>query len=163
MRRLIILLLGFGMLLTGCSNKTNVKEVEVYKAEDIPFKDGSGRVTISFESAMLDDGGAIIDGIIDVIVLAKGLKSTANYEISLKGDNNHGVVFGPKENVELRFGTMVGETSFQPNQQGELFVSMKNPVRIISKAKEVQVVVSEDGKEVLGTDPFILSKKISNR
>jgi hypothetical protein len=158
MRRIIILLLGFGLLLTGCSNKASVTEIGIFKAEDIPFEDGSGRVTIAFEDIILDDGVSI-DGIIDVIVLAKGLKPTANYEVSLKGDNNQGVVFGPKENVKIRFGTMVGETSFQPNEQGELYVSMKNPLRIISKAKEVRVVVLEEGKEVLRTEPFIVSKK----
>ncbi|WP_043929809.1 hypothetical protein [Bacillus sp. EB01] len=158
MRSMFIFLLGFGMLLAGCSTKASFKEVEVYKAEDISFEDGSGRVTISFEDAMLDDG-AIVDGIIDVIVLAKGLDPTAKYEISLRGGNNRGVDFGPKENVNLRLGTMVGETVFQPNQQGELFVSMKNPLRIISKAKEVRVVVSIDGKEVLRSEPFIMSNK----
>lgn len=97
----------------------------------------------------------IVEGTIDVIVLAKGLKPTANYEISLEGDN----VFGPKENIEIRFGTMVGETLFQPNEQGELYVSMKNPLRIISNAKEVRVIVSENEKEVLRTEPFIVLKK----
>lgn len=160
MRIIIIFLLGFGMLLTGCSNKASVIEVGVYKAEDIPFKDGSGRVTIIFEDAQIDEGGAIIDGIIDVIVLAKGLKPTGNYEIALEGDNNPVVVFGPGENVEFRLGTMVGETLLQPNHQGELFVSMKNPVRLISKVKAVRVVVSEDGKKVLKTEPFIMSKKL---
>ncbi|MFS0574981.1 hypothetical protein AB1K83_05065 [Sporosarcina sp. 179-K 3D1 HS] len=159
MRSIIIILLGFGLLLTGCSNEASVIEVGVYKAEDIPFEDGSGRVTIAFEDTILDDG-AIVEGIIDVIVLAKELKTTANYEISLEGDNHQGVVFGPKENVEIRFGTIVGETLFQPNEQGELYVSMKNPLRIISNAKEVRVIVSENGKEVLRTEPFIVSKKI---
>jgi hypothetical protein len=158
MRRIIIFLFGFGLLLTGCSNKASITEVGAFKAEDIPFEDGSGRVTIAFEDIILDDG-AISEGTIDVIVLAKGLKPTANFEISLKGDNNQGVVFGPKENVKIRFGNMVGETLFQPNEQGELYVSMKNPLRIISKAKEVRVVVSEDGKEVLKTEPFVVSKK----
>ncbi|WP_445477402.1 hypothetical protein ACULLL_12805 [Lysinibacillus irui] len=158
MRRIIITLLGFGLILTGCSNEASVTEVRAYKAEDIPFEDGSGRVTIAFEDTILDDG-AIVEGIIDVIVLAKGLKPTTNYEISLKGDNNQGVVFGPKENINIRFGTMVGETLFQPNEQGELYVSMKNPLRIISNAKEVRVIVSENEKEVLRTEPFIVSKK----
>lgn len=158
MRRIIITLLVFGLILMGCSNKANVTEVTVYKAQDIPFEDGSGRVTIAFEDTILDDG-AIVEGIIDVIVLAKGLKPTAFYEISLKGDNNQGVVFGPKENINIRFGTMVGESLFQPNEQGELYVSMKNPLRIISNAKEVCVIVSENEKEVLRTEPFIVSKK----
>ncbi len=54
---------------------------------------------------------------------------------------------------------MVGETLFQPNEQGELYVSMKNPLRIILNAKQVRVIVSENDKEVLRTEPFILSKK----
>lgn len=158
MRRNIITFLVFGLVLMGCSNKASVTEVTVYKAEDIPFEDGSGRVTIAFEDTILDDG-VIVEGTIDVIVLAKGLKPTANYEISLEGDNNQGVVFGPQENIEIRFGTMVGETLFQPNEQGELYVSMKNPLRIISNAKEVRVIVSENEKEVLRTEPFIVFKK----
>ncbi|ALC90648.1 hypothetical protein AM500_13275 [Bacillus sp. FJAT-18017] len=162
MRRINILLLGFGMILAGCSNKESVKEVEAYKAEDVPFEAESGRVTILFEDPLFDDG-AITDGIIDVIVLAKKLDPAANYEISLRGDNKQGVVFGPIENVELRFGTMVGETLFQPNEQGELYVSMKNPLRIISEAKEIRVIVTEGGKEVLRTEPFKVSKKLRNR
>ncbi|WP_059173994.1 hypothetical protein [Bacillus sp. FJAT-27445] len=173
MRWIIIILLGMGMVLTGCSNKGNVIEVEVFKAEDIPFEKGSGRATIVFETPFFDngtiihnfsedelsEGGKIIDGMIDVIVLAKELKPSGNYEILLKGDSNQGVVFGPKENVEIRFGSMVGETLFQPNEQGELFVSMKNPLRVISNAEEIRVIVLEDGKEVLRTEPFIVSKK----
>lgn len=155
MRSIIIILLGFG-LLTGCSKEASVIEVGAYMAEDIPFEDGTGRVTIAFED--LIDDGTIDDGVIDVIVLAKGLKPTANYKISLGGDNNQGVAFGPEENVEIRFGTMVGATLFQPNEQGELYVSMKNPLRIIN-GKEVRVIVSEKGKEVLRTQPFIVSKK----
>ena len=154
MRSISIILLGFGLVLTGCSNEESVTEVRAYMAEDIPLKDGSGRVTIAFEQ-MIDD--TIEDGIIDVIVLVKGLKPTANYEISLGGDNSEGVVFGPKENVEVRFGTMVGGTLFQPNEQGELYVSMKNPLRIIN-GKEVRVYVSENGKEVLSSQLFMVSK-----
>ncbi|WP_155922207.1 hypothetical protein [Bacillus sp. EB01] len=154
----MVLLLGFGLFFGGCSNKEGIKEVEAYKAEDVSFEDETGRVTILFEDPFIDEG-EITDGIFNVIVLAKGLDPTANYDISLRGDNNQGVNFGPKENVELRFGTIVGETLFQPNQQGELFVSMKNPLRIISKAKEIRVIVSEDGKEVLRTEPFKVSKK----
>lgn len=156
MRSFIIILLGFGLLLTGCSNGASVTEVGAYMAEDIPFEDGTGRVTIVYEEII--DDSTIDDGIIDVIVLAKGLTPTGNYEISLGGDNNGGVVFGPEENVEIRFGTMVGGTLFQPNEQGELYVSMKNPLRIID-GKEVRVIVSENGKEVLRTQPFIVSKK----
>lgn len=154
MRSIIIILLGFGLVLTGCSKEESVTEVRAYMAEDIPLEDGSGRVTIAFEQ-IIDD--TIEDGIIDVIVLVKGLKPTANYEISLGGDNSEGVVFGPKENVEVRFGTMVGGTLFQPNEQGELYVSMKNPLRIIN-GKEVRVYVSENGKEVLSSQPFMVSK-----
>ena len=153
----VIILLGLGLLLTGCSNEESVTEVGAYMAEDIPFEDGTGRVTIAFEEPILDEG-KIADGLIDVIVLAKGLKPNANYEISLGRDANQGVVFGPKENVELRFGNIVGETLFQPNEQGELYVSMKNPLRVID-GKEVRVIVSENGKEVLRTQPFIVSKK----
>ncbi|MEK3976581.1 hypothetical protein MKZ20_16855 [Psychrobacillus sp. FSL K6-2684] len=155
MRSIIIILLGFGLVLTGCSNEESVTEVKAYMAEDIPLEDGSGRVTIAFEQII--DDSTIEDGIIDVIVLVKGLKPTANYEISLGGDNSEGVVFGPKENVEVRFGTMVGGTLFQPNEQGELYVSMKNPLRIIN-GKEVRVYVSENGKEVLSSQPFMVSK-----
>lgn len=155
MRSISIILLGFGLVLTGCSNEESVTEVRAYMAEDIPLKDGSGRVTIAFEQIIEDS--TFEDGIIDVIVLVKGLKPTANYEISLGGDNSEGVVFGPKENVEVRFGTMVGGTLFQPNEQGELYVSMKNPLRIIN-GKEVRVYVSENGKEVLSSQLFMVSK-----
>lgn len=155
MRSISIILLGFGLVLTGCSNEESVTEVRAYMAEDIPLKDGSGRVTIAFEQIIEDS--TFEDGIIDVIVLVKGLKPTANYEISLGGDNSEGVVFGPKENVEVRFGTMVGGTLFQPNEQGELYVSMKNPLRIID-GKEARVYVSENGKEVLSSQLFMVSK-----
>ncbi|WP_281203356.1 hypothetical protein, partial [Cytobacillus kochii] len=67
----------------------------------------------------ISDEVAISDGLIEVIVSAKGLKHSVNYEISLEGEKNQGVVFGPKENVKITFGTMVGDTLFKPNEQGE--------------------------------------------
>lgn len=85
MRSIIIIFFGLGLLLAGCSNEASVTEVGAYMAEDKPFEDGVGRVTIAFES--LIDDSKIDDGIIDVIVLAKGLKPTANYEISLGREN----------------------------------------------------------------------------
>lgn len=62
---------------TGCSNKASVAEVGVFKAEDIPFEDGSGRVTIAFKDITLDDS-AIIEGIIDVIILANSREVPKN-------------------------------------------------------------------------------------
>lgn len=159
MRNIIVFIFGLVLLLTGCSTETGITEVGVYKAEDIHFEDGSGRVTIVFEEPYINDG-AVVDGLIDVIVLAKGLNPNEKYEISLKGENNQGVIFGPKENINLRFGVIEGETLFHPNKQGELFVSMKNPIRVVSEANEVRVIVSQGGKEILRTNPFILAKKV---
>lgn len=150
MCRIIIILLGLGLFVTGCSNEEAVMEVEAYTAEDVPFEEGTGRVTITFED--LFEG----DGAIDIIVLAKGLKPTGNYEITLGESREQGILFGPEANVEIRFGTMNGETSFQPNEQGELYVSMKNPLRVMD-GKEIRVFVSEDGKEVLISEPFRVS------
>ncbi|MEK5108788.1 hypothetical protein LG276_05430 [Cytobacillus kochii] len=162
MRNVIVYLLGFGIFLIGCSNESSIIKVEAYKAEDIPFEEGSGRVTIAVNEPISDEV-AISDGLIEVIVSAKGLKHSANYEISLEGEKNQGVVFGPKENVKITFGTMVGDTLFKPNEQGELFVSMQNPLRIVLNVKETRVVVSEDGKEILRTEPFIVSEKLPNK
>ncbi len=61
-------------------------EIGAYTAKDIPFEVGTGRVTIAFEEPILEDG-KITDGLIDVVVLAKGIKPNSNYEISLGGDN----------------------------------------------------------------------------
>ncbi|MFC4408877.1 hypothetical protein ACFOZY_00365 [Chungangia koreensis] len=157
MRRIVISILVLGLFVTGCSNEEAVMEVEVYTAEDIPFEDGTGRVTIAVED--INDDGSSVDGIIDIIVLAKGLKPTGNYKISFGESSQQGIVFGPEENVVIRFGTMDGKTSFQPNEQGELYVSMKNPLRVIH-GKEVRVFVLENGKEVLRSEPFRVSNEI---
>ncbi|MCK6208190.1 hypothetical protein KZX50_22375 [Bacillus infantis] len=135
MRSVIVFILGFGLLLTGCTNDSSVTKVEAYKAEDIPLEEGSGRVTIAVVPAISDEI-TVSDGLIDVIISVKGLKHSANYEVLLEGDSNQGVVFGPKENVRITFGTMVGETLFKPNEQGELFVSMQHPLRIVLNAEE---------------------------
>ncbi|MFD1738678.1 hypothetical protein ACFSCX_19345 [Bacillus salitolerans] len=153
MRIIVVIVLGLGLLLAGCSDKASVTEVAAYKAEDIPFEGGIGRVTIAFEEPILKDG-KIVDGLIDVIVFARELKSGEEYEIYIGEENKRGVIFGPEENVELRFGTLIDETFFHPNAQGELFVSMKNPLRIFSKVEEVRVFVSQDGQEVLKSEPF---------
>lgn len=159
--RFILFFLGFCLLLSGCSSvKQNSKEskiieIDAYKAEDIPFEDGSGRATIVYEKP----GSVNDDGLFDVIVLAKGLDPEGKYEILLRGDNGTGVTFGPEANIVMRFGSMAGETIFQPNEQGELYVSMKNPLRIVSSVNEVRVVVTKNEKVTLKTTPFTLTKK----
>ncbi|MGP9043936.1 hypothetical protein [Cytobacillus kochii] len=52
MRSVIVYLLGFGIFLIGCSNESSIIKVEAYKAEDIPFEEGSGRVTIDVSHSM---------------------------------------------------------------------------------------------------------------
>ncbi len=147
---------AFLLVLTGCSTttaqkpKTELVQLEVNRAEDLPFNSGSGRATVVFEET----------GIIDILVLAKGLNPEKTYEITLVKDSRDVVIFGPKENMKIRFGTMVGETLFKPNPKGELFVSMRNPLRMAEDGTELKIkVTTKEGKEILTSASFVIKKQ----
>lgn len=157
--RLMIAVTLFVLLLTGCTplneNQVESKLIQVgeNQAEDIPFVKGQGRTTIVYEKKSTENG------LMDVSVLLKELNTEETYQISIVRDDKIEVLFGPKENVDLKFGKMVGETLFKPNNQGELFVSMANPTRLVLGAKQVRIkVTTKDGKEKIATSPFTLKE-----
>ncbi|MDQ0271442.1 hypothetical protein [Cytobacillus purgationiresistens] len=150
---LIILFLSIG--LAACSiaqsegdKKNDHNQIEakvINEADEIHFSNGNGRVQISF-----------VEEATQFLVLAEKLNPKQTYSISLGNNDGGGVIFGPEENVELSKGEIVGDTSFQPNANGELFVSMLNPNRVVQKKSELTILIKSDsGKiDIYQSEPF---------
>ncbi|WP_454190952.1 hypothetical protein [Paenibacillus sp. Marseille-Q7038] len=81
------------------------------------------------------------------------------YEISLVHTDEHdGVLFGPREKLDMKLGSIEEETKLRPNSNGELYVSMLNPKRLFEGAETMRIEVMTFGqKEVLKSYPFQLS------
>lgn len=136
-------------VLTGCSNSKDIQEfieVRIGQAIDIPFTNGNGRLTVAYSE----------NTIIDLVVLAKELDPKRDYSIYLVRDNQVVLIFGPEENIDIKLGTMDGETVFKPNDMGELFVSMKNPERMMLGANELKIVIKQDEDNVRESNSFII-------
>ncbi|MBT2289263.1 hypothetical protein J7E73_08970 [Paenibacillus albidus] len=145
---------------SGCSTNESTREKtnnEVLKVsssqqlQELTFESGVGRAIIVFE-----------EGIADCIIYAKGLNPEEKYTISLIGDHgaSSGVIFGPIENIKMRVGSLEEEVMFKPNSEGELFVSMRNPIRIFTAAKEELFfkIESENKKVIMKTSSFLVNK-----
>lgn len=144
---LVGLLLIF--LLSGCSNSI-VRIGKDQEVREIPFTNGDGHAIVVVER-----------NAVDCMIVADGLKAGEKYTIVLDSDKGRsGVTFGPKENVDLRVGTLQDDIYFVPNSEGELFVSMRNPVRMFEGIKEQQFEI-KDRKEkiVMKTKPFQLEQR----
>lgn len=140
----------------GCSLSNDSENMEVELNESIqinenqqlqilPFVNGEGNVTIIFE----DSNSA------DFIVTATGLDPKELYQIVLEG----GMVFGPEENVRIRVGSLNNETDFSPNAEGELWVSMVNPVRLIQAKEGLKFKITNDKNQVvMNTRLFHINK-----
>ncbi|MGM0880727.1 MAG: hypothetical protein ACQEXQ_06745 [Bacillota bacterium] len=160
MRQLLIVA-ALLVVSTGCSNtestleRTRKNEVlklsKPQQLQELPFESGIGRAIIIFE-----ESGA------DCIIYAKGLNPREKYTISLVVDNglSSGVMFGPIENVKMRVGSLEDEVMFKPNSEGELFVSMRNPIRFFTAANEELFfkIESENKKVIMKTVPFLVHK-----
>ncbi|MDQ0874319.1 hypothetical protein QFZ77_002978 [Paenibacillus sp. V4I3] len=160
MRQLLVVV-ALLVVSTGCSNtestieKTTKNEVlnlpKSQQLQELPFESGIGRAIIIFE-----ESGA------DCIIYAKGLNPGEKYTISLVVDNgvSPGVIFGPIENVKMKVGSLEDEVMFKPNSEGELFVSMRNPIRLFTVAKEELFfkIESENKKVIMKTVPFLVNK-----
>lgn len=160
MRQLLVVV-TFLVVSTGCSEtestleKTTINEVlkltNPQQLQELTFESGVGRAVMIFE-----EGG------VDCIIYAKELNPVEKYTISLVGDNgtSPGVMFGPIENVKMRVGSLESEVMFKPNSEGELFVSMRNPIRIFTAAKEGLFfkIESENKKVIMKTAPFLVNR-----
>jgi len=160
-RKLLPLLAGFALsvFLAGCSEMPTTSEktsndevIQITKSQqlqELTFENGSGRALLIFE-----ENGA------ECLIFAEGLNPKETYTISLVGDNgaSPGVMFGPIENVKLRIGFLEDEIMFKPNTEGELFVSMRNPMRILTAAKKEMYfkIESENKKRTMKTSSFLV-------
>lgn len=92
----------------GCSkSKDNSnQEVNVNKNQVQEF-------TLSVIVVSNNDGNTV-----DFIVMAEDLDPQEEYLISYKSKDDNGLIFGPKENVELRVGEIKNKTQFIPNKHG---------------------------------------------
>ncbi|WHY87224.1 signal peptidase I [Neobacillus novalis] len=127
--------------------KTQLIKGKVLGVENdtVPFENSQGHVKIDF----------VKTGMIDFQVSAEGLNPNEQYTISLH-NNGGGVTFGPKENVKIQAGEIVGEVTFQPNSAGVLEVSMMNPVRIVEDKGEITINIKSEMKikEIITSEPF---------
>ncbi|WP_155972018.1 hypothetical protein [Paenibacillus sp. Soil522] len=158
MRQLLVIS-AFLVVSTGCADteptlerttKDEVLKLSIpQQFHELPFESGLGRAIVIFE-----ESGA------DCIIYVKGLNPGERYTISLVVGLSSGVMFGPKENVKIRVGSLEDEVKFKPNPKGELFVSMRNPIRFFTAAKEELFfkIESENKKEIMKTVPFLLNK-----
>lgn len=150
--RIVTLILGAILLLTvstGCSDSEDIQkliEVRSGQAIDIPLTNGNGRLTVTYYE----------NKIIDLMVLAKGLDPYKNYSIHLVRDDQVVLFFGPEENIDIKLGKMDGETIFKPNDMGELFVSMKNPERLMLGAIELKLEIKQEENNVTASSSFII-------
>lgn len=135
------------LLLFGCANTINTEEIIQVKPDqiqDISFKDQPGRLTILFDESLG----------INFIVWLKELDPDQGYEISLiNADGNGGVIFGPEDNLDIKLGSIEGETILRPNQHGELYVAMVNPKRLFRDAAEVKAVIKTRDRKIV-TESF---------
>ncbi len=157
----LFIIVALFIFFAGCSEKSSMQEntakdevLKITKSQqlqELTFVDGISRAIIIFE----DDAA-------DILIYAKGLDSNVKYRISLIGDNgaSPGVMFGPIENVKLRVGSLEDEVMFKPNSEGELFMSMRNPIRILTAAKkELYFKIESENKKVnMKTSSFLVNK-----
>lgn len=154
MRRVIIIFLLL-MLISGCSSSADGEHIQTEVGEPIsinenqqlqilPFINGEGNVTIILE----DPNSA------DFIVTAEGLDPKERYQIVLEG----GMMFGPEDNVRVRVGSLNNETEFSSNAEGELWVSMVNPLRLIQgKDGLVFRILNDKNQTVMSTRSFYVN------
>ena len=133
----------------GCSNKTIMKEILLIGPDqiyEVSFTDDSSRATIV---------NNITRGV-DIIISANDLDPADSYEIAIvHNDENDGVTFGPEANLDIKMGSIEGETILHSNHNGDLYVSMLNPERIFSGAEQVKIVIRTiNQKVILESYPF---------
>lgn len=137
------------LLCLGCSNTnqtmTEITLVEPDRVHDVIFTEHPGRVTIIYNTPET----------LDFVVWMNNLNPKVKYEISIIVNDSEGVTFGPKENLDIKLGSLVEDTHLSPNIRGELYVSMLNPKRIFNGSDEVRIVVNDvDGTIVAESVPF---------
>jgi len=138
--RPLSLCLALLFVLAGCSGGTDkpkggaIQIASNQQVQEIPFQSGLGQAIVVME------GSAV-----DCLIVARGLNPSETYRIKLIGDDgaSPGVMFGPQANVNVRAGTLEGEVDFKPNAAGELFVSMRNPIRMFEGAKSLSFQIHD--------------------
>lgn len=158
MKKLGLVLL-MSVILAACANKESLGSQEVQADQNevtvikqigkLYFPDSHGDVQFIFERDA-----------VDVQVFAEKLSREQTYTITLEKADG-GVTFGPKENVKITAGQIVGQTAFRPNANGELFVSMMNPNRIFEGEEEMRVIIQskEVAEDSFQSEPFILQPR----
>lgn len=144
----IIFVAAMFLVITSCTflKYDQLFIVQQGDTADVPFQEKkNGRVTVVYNAST-----------VDFVVSARGLQAGKGYNISVADANEKGVMFGPKENVVIRLGTIEDETIFKSNGKGNLFVSMINPVRIAEAREMVLQIKAADGTEIIKSRPFRL-------
>ncbi|MGD6857007.1 hypothetical protein ACQCVO_18195 [Bacillus infantis] len=102
----------------------------------VPMEIGKGKAFISIDSTQKFTGGVSLES----------LNPGRRYTVTLKSNANHGVVFGPAENIDIAEGSIEDDIYFIPTADGRLEVSMANPVRILEGGGEYFLIVQAEGE-----------------
>ncbi|WP_456275387.1 hypothetical protein [Bacillus sp. AK128] len=129
-------------------NESPVANVYKNSSREIPVEFGSGEVLIDYYG----------EGTDTTVHLFK-LDPERTYEIAITSEEQGGILFGPEENVKVWTGRIVDDVSFVTNSDGELKVTMFNPIRVLGAKEKLRVKIREaNGINTLTTIPFILEK-----
>jgi hypothetical protein len=119
------------------------------KTTELHLSEGHGVIRLTFKSS----------NAVSISVLAENLDPKSTYSITITGDDSGGVSFGPQENVNVHKGEIVGETTFQPDDKGNLTVEMLNPERVLQGSDKMRVeIYSKDEIERIQSAPFKLNQ-----
>ena len=163
MREDVMKRFGFVLLLSvmlaACSDEGSLGGQEVQADQDevtvikqvgkLYFPDGHGDVQFIFDRDA-----------VNIQVFAEKLSFQQTYMIMLEKADG-GVTFGPAENVKITAGQIIGKKAFRPNANGELFVSMMIPNRMVEGEEEMRVIIQseEDAEDSFQSKPFTLQTR----
>ncbi|WP_088103579.1 hypothetical protein [Halalkalibacter urbisdiaboli] len=118
---------------------------------EVPLMNQSGKVAVTFDEKQ----------VVDIHVTVNHLNPKELYTVSFVRDNEGGVTFGPKENVEIFAGEIIGETSFRPSLNGKLSISMEHPSRVFAGANAIEIRIEPSGnqEEILKSEAFKINIK----
>ncbi|MBM7588086.1 hypothetical protein JOC86_004661 [Bacillus pakistanensis] len=151
MKRLGILAV---LLLAACSHSAEsegkTEEITILqKTTELRLSEGHGAIRLSFKSS----------NAVSISVMAENLDPNSTYSITITGDEGGGVSFGPRENVTIHKGEIIGETTFQPDDKGNLTVEMLNPERVFQGSDKMRVAIySKDKVKRIQSAPFKLNQ-----
>ncbi|WP_335871805.1 hypothetical protein [Bacillus sp. 2205SS5-2] len=158
--RIFFVLVVIVLLYSGCSSteKTTSSDkavaVNPYETAELSFDADVGNIVVVYDAQQYENGR------FKVIISLRNLDPAKMYSVTLEREGGGFVAFGPKHNVEIQVGSIRGDTFFQPNANGDLAITVENPVRILSREKEAKIMIKEkDSSEPFSSSSFLFKGK----